>query len=407
LQVSRRLASERCNEVSRCLRCVAEASWSLRFGVCLASLWASGDEPPSLPDLCVVGPPSAAPSCHGRPGDSRRPGFFSGRSKDDAMRETTEPSVVRVVRRVYCPFHRMAAVGASIGVEGLAQNTGMKHFAVKSLKDAISALQKLPIAGALTEDPLGVAPALEELVALVVEVIATHCKLSQFQESSPGFQDQLADEDEWVRPCRLIQGDERHLTDCVSRFIFNQLHYRLFPTDATLDDMRLRAQISRFAWLRPRHLELPRSLSDTEQASQAVSQLRRLHELRSPTEILAALASAFRVVTEAACLKSQLRVTRGSLGKARSQDDAFGADEALPLFILIVVRANPPMMASVLSYAERFTGREQLRTEQGYALAQAQAAVSFSATLQRQALSLSPGEWERHIEDEPGVDRAN
>ncbi|OLP91022.1 hypothetical protein AK812_SmicGene27340 [Symbiodinium microadriaticum] len=70
-----------------------------------------------------------------------------------------------------------------------------------------------------------------------------------------------------------------------------------------------------------------------------------------------------------------------------SKDDAFGADEALPLFILIMVRANPPMMASVLSYAESFTARQQLRTEQGYALAQALS-------------NLSPGEWERHIDGE-------
>jgi len=276
----------------------------------------------------------------------------------------------------------------------------MRHYAVKSLKDVVAALQKLPISRALLDDQLGVAHALEELVALVVEVIAAHCRLSQFQGSAPQATEE---EEEWASPCRLIQGDERHLTDCVSRFLFNQLHTRLFPSEPTVDDMRLRAQISRFSWLRPRHLDLPRSLSDTEQASEAVSQLRHLHALRSPAEILAALASAFRVVTEAACLKSQLTASLdgGLLGKARSEDDAFGADEALPLFILIMVRANPPMMASVLSYAERFTARQQLRTEQGYALAQAQAAVSFAATLQRQALSnLSPGEWERHIDGE-------
>ncbi|OLP91023.1 hypothetical protein AK812_SmicGene27341 [Symbiodinium microadriaticum] len=82
---------------------------------------------------------------------------------------------------------------------------------------------------------------MKELVALVVEVIAAHCR----------------------------QG----------RFLFNQLHTRLFPSEPTVDDMRLRAQISRFSWLRPRHLDLPRSLSDTEQAAEAVSQLRHLHEL--------------------------------------------------------------------------------------------------------------------------------
>ncbi|CAJ1350940.1 unnamed protein product [Effrenium voratum] len=234
----------------------------------------------------------------------------------------------------------------------------------------------------------------KELITLLVEVICKHCRLSQFFQDSSNRQD-----DEAVPPQKLLEGDERLLADCVARFVFHQLHHRLFPTEPTVDDMRIRAQISRFSWLRPRHLELPRQLADTEQAEQAVELLQTLHSLRSPTEMLEVLAQAFRITTQAACLKAQL--VAGGLCKT-SQDNAFGADEAVPLFILIIVRANPPMMASVLSYAERFTTRDQQRTEQGYALAQAQAAVSFSASLRAQELSnLAPGEWEGHILDDP------
>lgn len=75
---------------------------------------------------------------------------------------------------------------------------------------------------------------------------------------------------------------------------------------------------------------------------------------------------------------------------------ALGADVALPLFILVLLRANPPMFASSLVYMERFTGRARMLTEQGYALTQARAAVSFLETAQRRHFAgLAPGEWER------------
>ena len=33
-------------------------------------------------------------------------------------------------------------------------------------------------------------------------------------------------------------GSEQHLTECVSRFIFHQLHHRLFPGEPTAEDQR-------------------------------------------------------------------------------------------------------------------------------------------------------------------------
>merc|ERR1712124_42726 len=106
--------------------------------------------------------------------------------------------------------------------------------------------------------------------------------------------------------------------------------------------------------------------------------------------MLASLASAFKRVTEAAALTAQFR-------KSRSER-AFGADELVPLFILVVLRANPPMFNSVLLYTERLTTRMQMLTEQGYALTLLRAAVSFTETVSaRDLVGLAPGEWEQHM----------
>merc|ERR1739848_850002 len=99
-----------------------------------------------------------------------------------------------------------------------------------------------------------------------------------------------------------------------------------------------------------------------------------MYLLRSPSDMLAALERAFRTVTEAACFRTQFpsaNITHQGAEGSGSFADAFGADSSLPLFILVVFRANPPMFSSVLAYTEHFAERRQLLTEKGYALTQA------------------------------------
>jgi len=399
-----RAAAQSCREVTACLRLCAKAAWSLRFNSCLETLWA----PPNaahrtelqLPELCVLGPERDASKSQDvnqerspRPDGSRRrkrDGLFGIFSQEPDV--DPEVPALRVVKRNYCPYHRLAQVGASIGVEGLA-DASRSHYPTRNLREIISALSKLRSDRA-SQERLGLAKVIQELVAMVTGIISTHCRLSKHHQIIP-VQD--PEEEDWARPHVLLQGSEQHLTECVSRFIFHQLHHRLFPGEPTAEDQRIQAQIEKLAWLRPRHLDLPRALADTEQAGEAVMLLQKLHTLRSPNEMLGLMAQAFRMTTEAALLKSQLAE---GICKT-SQDNAFGADEALPLFILIIIRANPPMLDSIVSYAERFTTSDERRTQQGYALTQAQLAVEFSKRCRKEQLSnLRPGEWESHFENE-------
>uniref|UniRef100_A0A7S0B3X7 VPS9 domain-containing protein n=1 Tax=Pyrodinium bahamense TaxID=73915 RepID=A0A7S0B3X7_9DINO len=118
-----------------------------------------------------------------------------------------------------------------------------------------------------------------------------------------------------------------------------------------------------------------------------------MHRLRSPAQMLGELAQAFRGITEAACIRAQVHAAGSG-----EHGDAFGADASLPLFILVVLHANPPMFNSVLTYCERFIPPMQKLTEQGYALTQAHAAASFAESVRPADLNgLQPGEWERNM----------
>jgi len=312
----------------------------------------------------------------------------------------------------------VAAVGATMGFDGLSLEGGAKHWTVRGLGQAAQALQRLPLESAVHgPDPLCIA----EAVKAVLDAAVSHATVcfgleKPMIEPASNAYPPLAREDSATTglspsPAELQQAIEVDELSCLQnrlaqRFLA-QLHRRLFPQSPTSKDLHISVCMAKIAWLEPKHLDVPAALANTTQAERAVSTLRRLHELHSPADMLAAMAYAWRGITEAACLRTQLLAPAvvpssesfegGGRGeRLRTSSDAFGADEATPLFILAVLRARPPMFSSILAYAENFAGRSQMLTEQGYALAQAQSAMSFAENPRPDQLSnLEPGEWER------------
>lgn len=281
---------------------------------------------------------------------------------------------------------------------------GVKHWSVRGLSQAIHVLQKLPLESVIqSSDPFRIANAVHTILDMTVAHVVPFCMAEPtattagFSRSQASLNKVLSSDaapgsgEEWARPADFMQTDVGHVRECVARFVFAHLHSRLFPRNPTDADVLTANRISRLEWLEPRHLDVPTALAETPQAERAARALQQLHTLRSPVQMLAELAHAFRLVAEAACLRARL----GTAGAG--EGEAFGADDSLPLFILVVLRANPKMFSSVLAYAECFTARAQMLTEQGYALTQARAAVTFAESVRPEHLAgLRPGEWELH-----------
>lgn len=319
-------------------------------------------------------------------------------------------SRVQIFQRARCPCRRVAAVSASMGFDGLSLEGGAKHWTVRGLGQAVHVLQRLPLESAVHgPDPLCLAEAVQAVLDAAVSHATVSFGLEKPRPEPANMTHQtLARQDSGDEQPQAIEVDELScMKDALARRFFAQLHRRLFPSSPTSKDLHVSVCMEKMTWLEPKHLDVPAALANTVQAKRAISTLRRLHELHSPTDMLAALAEAWRWITEAACLRTQLlgptaapssaSVDRDSRSERLSTcSEAFGADEATPLFILAVLRARPPMFFSVLAYAEIFAGRSQMLMEQGYALAQAQSAMSFAEDPRPEQLSnLEPGEWER------------
>ncbi|KAF9201664.1 hypothetical protein BGZ49_008109 [Haplosporangium sp. Z 27] len=78
-----------------------------------------------------------------------------------------------------------------------------------------------------------------------------------------------------------------------------------------------------------------------------------------------------------------------SLSSSPSPRKQYSADVLLPLLIFSVVKSNPPMLISNLSYIQRFKVQDQLTGELAYCLTNMMAVVSFLETLDPHALGLS------------------
>ena len=67
--------------------------------------------------------------------------------------------------------------------------------------------------------------------------------------------------------------------------------------------------------------------------------------------------------------------------RSEGQGRRLGADELFPVFVFVVLHANPPRLASNIAYVQRFRSPMALKSEAGCYFTHLQAAVSFLESL--------------------------
>jgi len=77
---------------------------------------------------------------------------------------------------------------------------------------------------------------------------------------------------------------------------------------------------------------------------------------------------------------------------------AAGADEFLPVFILVVLGANVPRLISNCDYIEAYTNRNTLMTKQGYCFCNLRSAIEFIMTADDNVLNIDKEEFQMLME---------
>jgi hypothetical protein len=152
-------------------------------------------------------------------------------------------------------------------------------------------------------------------------------------------------------------------------FIQTKLHRTLFLEDARAD-AELHDRIQSLKFITPEHLDVKAA------AASGAGQSFDRRVLSGAVEILISrLDSARCPLGKVDCLKDCSAAIFKALQKMHGDSTVSGADDFLPLLILVLIEANPRRLKSNLKYIQTFVNPAKLVSEAGYILTQFVSAV--------------------------------
>ncbi|RPA71886.1 hypothetical protein BJ508DRAFT_82745 [Ascobolus immersus RN42] len=148
-------------------------------------------------------------------------------------------------------------------------------------------------------------------------------------------------------------------------------------------DEVLAQKIAIYGWVREGHLDIP-DVGETGRrfVELACAELGKVHKYRAPRD---------KII----CVLNCCKVIFGLLRQAKAEESA---DRFLPHLIFVVLQANPPHLVSNVQYILRFRNPDKLTGEAGYYLSSLMGAIHFIETLDQSSLTITPEEFERHVE---------
>jgi Rab5 GDP/GTP exchange factor len=91
-----------------------------------------------------------------------------------------------------------------------------------------------------------------------------------------------------------------------------------------------------------------------------------------------------------------------NLARAKTEDNpedsALGADDFLPVFIWVVLKSNVPKLQSNCEYIQAFHNPARLMSKSGYCFVNLRSAMEFVISLDAEAISMDPAEFEAKME---------
>eukprot|EP01029_Cantina_marsupialis_P003786 TRINITY_DN13812_c0_g2_i1.p1 TRINITY_DN13812_c0_g2~~TRINITY_DN13812_c0_g2_i1.p1 ORF type:complete len:716 (-),score=188.54 TRINITY_DN13812_c0_g2_i1:640-2787(-) len=130
--------------------------------------------------------------------------------------------------------------------------------------------------------------------------------------------------------------------------------------------------------------ELGCSIENEVALALASTELRRMPKVRTPGDMVRCVVRACVVVM------STLNLSRGTSRP--------GADEFLPAFIYVVLKANVPRLPSIIHYIESYRYQSDLMTKSGYCLANLQSALAYLQHCDHESVGMDENEFNACLE---------
>lgn len=183
----------------------------------------------------------------------------------------------------------------------------------------------------------------------------------------------------------VSQETKEQVLDFFEKCIMTMNHSRLFSPPTTDDeekDSQIQKRIRQLSWINAKHLvcsidEVNSEVRDLVYT--AITELVSMDSFHSPQEKLECIIR---------CCRNIFSLLKQSVGGPAS------ADEFLPAFIFVVLKANPVRLHSNINFVTRFSNASRLMSgEGGYYFTNLCCAISFIENLTSESLSMSVEEF--------------
>uniref|UniRef100_A0A7S3DHG3 VPS9 domain-containing protein n=1 Tax=Palpitomonas bilix TaxID=652834 RepID=A0A7S3DHG3_9EUKA len=177
------------------------------------------------------------------------------------------------------------------------------------------------------------------------------------------------DEPAWVLNA-AFESLEAFVTSSIYDIVFGR------SKDDVAKDGELRERVAKLQFIQPEHLDIPKQHQNEFSFSVAEAEIRKINIQKSPREKLIAICQCCRSIN------SMLRLS--------SPAEVPGADDLLPILVLLILKAKPAKLFSDLNYIHRFRHSSRLNavSESVCYLTHFYAAASFIITLEASQLNI-------------------
>ena len=177
--------------------------------------------------------------------------------------------------------------------------------------------------------------------------------------------------------------DERYVSilDCVERHVLSMISdmaYQTILPDTEQDDQMLAEKMELLQFLPPDALDIPPDLQNEVVWAVAGNELRKINAFRTPGEKMQCIVTCASLITR----------TLGVVKLRAGQSPDAGADEFLPLFIWVVLRARVPQLYRNTEYISAFHHPTRLMGMGGYCLMNLRSSLEFIKELDSDSITM-------------------
>ena len=187
--------------------------------------------------------------------------------------------------------------------------------------------------------------------------------------------------------------DEQYVgvIDCLERHVLSMIHdlaYQNVLADTEEDDKYLAEKFELLEFLPPDALDIPVDLQNEVVWAVAGNELRKINAFRTPGEKISCIVACAALITR----------TLGAVKLRAGQSPDAGADEFLPLFIWVVLKAKVPHLYRNVEYIGAFHHPTRLLGMDGYCLMNLRSSLEFIKDLNSESVTMDAGDFDRQYE---------